>query len=81
VCVLKEMMEVVSVFLSVFTWGHNSKVTVEVEHWCGKIPVETSWDVKVSDEVVVDGYVCVDSRDQSPYPCSLQAPLTAFSLR
>ena len=45
VCVLNEIMEVVSVFLTVFTWGHNNEVTVEVEHWCGKIPVKTSRDV------------------------------------
>jgi hypothetical protein len=78
VCVLNEIVEVVSVVLSVFTWGHNSEVTVEVEQWCSKIPVETSRDIKVSDEAVVDSCMCVDgaagpwsredSRDQSPYP-------------
>ena len=54
-------MEVVSVILSVFSWGHYSEVTVEVEHWSGKIPFETSRDVQVCGEVVVDGCVCVDS--------------------
>jgi hypothetical protein len=54
VCVLNEIVEVVSVIFSVFSWGHNSEVTVEVKHWCGKISVETSRDVQVSDEVVVD---------------------------
>ena len=45
VCILNEIMKVASVILSVFTWGHNDEVTVEVEHWCGKIPVKTSRDV------------------------------------
>jgi hypothetical protein len=52
-------MKVSSVILSVFTWGHNDEVTVEFEHWCGKIPVETSRDVKVSDEFIVDSWVCM----------------------
>jgi hypothetical protein len=59
VCILNEIVKVSSVIFSVFTLGHNNEVTVEVEHWCGKIPVETSGDVKVSDEVVVDSCVCM----------------------
>jgi hypothetical protein len=60
VCVLNQIVEVVSLILSAFSWGHNSEVLVEVEHWCDKIPVETSGDVKLSDEDVVDICVCVD---------------------
>ena len=77
VCILNEIMKVSSVILSVFTWGHNCEVTVEDEHWCGKIPVETSGDVKVSDEVVVDSCVGMDGalglrgRFQGPVTISL----------
>ena len=42
VCVLNEIVEVVSVIISVFSWGHKSEFAVEVEHWYDKIPVETS---------------------------------------
>jgi hypothetical protein len=45
VCVLNEIVEVVPVILSVFSWGQYSEVSVKVEHWCGKIPVGTSGDV------------------------------------
>ena len=42
VCILNEIVEVVSVIISFFSWGHNSEFAVEVEHWYDKIPVETS---------------------------------------
>jgi hypothetical protein len=77
VCILNEIMKVSSVIVSVFTWGHDNKVTVEVEHWCDKIPVETSRDVKVSDEFIVDSCVCMDGaldlrgRFQGPVTISL----------